>query len=149
MAGLYWEEWEIGREWITRARTVTETDLVLFTGLSGDYNALHTDEEFCKNTQFGTRIVHGTLGYTIASGLVYQLHLYDDTAIAFLGWENLRFLGPIKPGDTIHVRIAVTERRETSKPDRGVIKRQLQIINQRDEVVQEGVQAFLIKRKPQ
>jgi len=149
MVGLYWEEWEVGREWITRARTVTETDMVLFTGLSGDYNSLHTDEEFCKETQFGTRVVQGTLGYTIASGLVYQLHLYDDTIIAFLGWENLRFTGPIKPGDTIHVRIEVTERRETSKPDRGVLKRLLQIINQRGEVVQEGIQAFLIKRKPQ
>jgi acyl dehydratase len=149
MAGLYWEEWNIGREWTTSARTVTETDLVLFTGLSGDYNSLHTDEEFCKKTQFGTRIVQGTLGYTFASGLVYQLHLYDDTIIAFLGWDNLRFLGPIKPGDTIHVRIKVTDRRETSKPDRGVLKRQLQIINQRGEVVQEGIQNFMIKRKPQ
>ena len=148
MVGLYWEEWEIGREWTTRARTVTETDMVLFTGLSGDYNSLHTDEEFCKETQFGTRVVQGTLGYTIASGLVYQLHLYDDTIIAFLGWDNLRFTGPIKPGDTIHVRIEVTERRESSKPDRGVLKRLLQIINQRGEVVQEGIQAFLIKRKP-
>ena len=53
MAGLYWEEWEIGAEFESSARTVTESDIVMFAGLSGDYNPLHIDEEFCKNTQFG------------------------------------------------------------------------------------------------
>jgi acyl dehydratase len=148
MSGLYWEEWDIGREWTTAGRTMTETDIVIFSGLSGDYNRLHTDEEFCKTAGFGTRVAHGTLGYVFASGLVFQLHLYDDTIIAFLGWDNLRFLGPIKMGDTIHAKITVMERRETSKPDRGILKRKMEIINQRGEVVQEGVQAFMIKRKP-
>jgi acyl dehydratase len=148
MTGLYWEEWELGRSWTTVGRTVTETDLVIFTGLSGDYNRLHTDEEFCKTQGFGTRVAHGTLGYVFASGLVFQLHLYDDTIIAFLGWDNLRFLGPIKIGDTLSARITVVETRETSKPDRGIVKRKMEILNQRGEVVQEGVQAFMIKRKP-
>jgi len=148
MTGLYWEEWEVGKEFKTASRTVTEADLVIFSGLSGDYNPLHTDEEFCKKTDFGTRIAHGPLVYAIAAGLLFQLHLYDDTLVAFLGFENLKFTKPVKPGDTIHAKVTVLERRETSRPDRGVMKRQLQVINQRGEVVQEGVQAFLIKRKP-
>lgn len=148
MKGLYWEEWEIGSEVETSARTVTETDIVIYAGLSGDYNPLHTDEEFCKKTQFGGRIAHGPLVYGIAAGLLFQLHLYDDTMIALLGFEDLRFTKPVKPGDTIHVRVKVLEKRETSRPDRGVMKRQLQVFNQRGEVVQESVQNILLKRKP-
>ena len=105
------------------------------------------DEEYCKTTQHGGRIAHGPLVYAIAAGLLFQLHLYDDTAIAFLGFENLRFTKTVKPGDTIHAKIKVLEKSETSKNDRGVIKRQLQVINQHGDVVQEGLQAFLIKRK--
>ena len=148
MTGLYWEEWEIGAEFESAARPVTETDIVMFAALSGDYNPLHTNEEYCKQTQFGTRIAHGPLVYAIAAGLLFQLHLYDDTIIAFLGFDSLKFTNPVKAGDTIHARIKVLEKRETSRPDRGVMKRQLQVLNQRGEVVQDAIQAFLLKRKP-
>lgn len=148
MRGMYWEEWDIGAEFESPARTVTEADIVAFAGLSGDYNPLHINEEYCKNTIFGGRIAHGPLVYAIAAGLLFQLHLYDDTLIAFLGFESLKFTKPVKPGDTIRARIKVLEKRETSNPDRGVMKRQLQVVNQRGEIVQEGVQAFLLKRKP-
>jgi len=148
MTGLYWEEWEIDAEFESAARTVTETDIVMFAALSGDYNPLHTNEEYCKKTQFGTRIAHGPLVYAIAAGLLFQLHLYDDTLIAFLGFDSLKFTKPVKAGDTIHARIKVLEKRETSNAERGVMKRQLQVLNQRGEVVQDAIQAFLLKRKP-
>ena len=148
MRGLYWEEWEVGAEFESPARTVTEADIVAFAGLSGDYNPLHVNEEYCKTTIFGGRIAHGPLVYAIAAGLLFQLHLYDDTLIAFLGFENLKFTKPVKPGDTIRARIKVLEKRASSNADRGVMKRQLQVLNQRGEVVQEGIQAFLLKRKP-
>jgi len=148
MRGLYWEEWDVGAEYESPARTVTEADIVAFAGLSGDYNPLHVNEEYCKITVFGGRIAHGPLVYAIAAGLLFQLHLYDDTLIAFLGFENLKFTKPVKPGDTIRARIKVLDKRETSSPERGVMRRQLQVLNQRGEVVQEGIQAFLLKRKP-
>ena len=148
MTGMYWEEWEIGAELESPARTITEADIVNFAGLSGDYNPLHIDEEFCKTTQFGTRIAHGPLIYAIAAGLMFQLHLYDDTLIAFLGFDSLKFTKPVVAGDTIRVRIKVLEKRETSKSDRGAMKRQLQVFNQRDEMVQDAVQAFLLQRRP-
>jgi acyl dehydratase len=148
MTGLYWEEWNIGAEFESPARTVTEADIVMFAGLSGDYNPLHVNEEFCKHTPFGTRIAHGPLVYAIAAGLLFQLHLYDDTLIAFLGFDSLKFTNPVKPGDTIHAKIKVLEKRETSRPDRGVMKRELLVINQHGVVVQQGIQAFLLKRKP-
>ena len=147
MTGLYWEEWEVDAEVVTPGRTISEADVVNFAGISGDYNPLHIDEEFCKNTQFGTRIAHGPLVYAIAAGLLFQLHLYDDTLIAFLGFDSLKFTKPVKIGDTIHARITVLEKRETSKPDRGVMKRKLEVLNQEGEIVQEGIQAFLLKKK--
>jgi len=147
MRGMYWEEWEIGAEFESPARTVTESDIVMFAGLSGDYNPLHVNEEYCKTTIFGTRIAHGPLVYAIVAGLLFQLHLYDDTLIAFLGFENLKFTGPVKAGDTIHAKVKVLEKRETSRPDRGVMKRELRVFNQRGEVVQEAIQNFLLKRK--
>jgi acyl dehydratase len=145
---MYWEEWEVGAEFESPARTVTEADIVMFAGLSGDYNPLHVNEEYCKTTIFGTRIAHGPLVYAITAGLLFQLHLYDDTLIAFLGFENLKFTGPVKAGDTIHAKIKVLEKRETSRPDRGVMKRELRVFNQRGEVVQEAIQNFLLKRRP-
>lgn len=147
MRGLYWEEWEIGNEYISPSRTVTETDIINFAGVSGDYNPLHMDEEYCKKTQFGTRIAHGPLVYSIAAGLLFQLHLYDDTLIAFLGFDSLKFTKHVIAGDTITAKINVIEKRETSRPDRGVMKRSLKVFNQRDEMVQDAVQAFLLKRK--
>ena len=148
MRGLYWEEWDVGAEFISPARTVTEADIVMFAGLSGDYNPLHTNEEYCKTTQFGTRIAHGPLVYAIAAGLIFQLHRYDDTLIAFLGFDSLKFTHPVKAGDTIHAKLKVLDKRESSRADRGVMKRQLQVFNQRGEMVQDAVQAFLLKRKP-
>lgn len=148
MTGLYWEEWEVGREWESPGRTIGEAEISQFAGLSGDYNPLHVNEEYARTTIFGTRIAHGPLVYAIAAGLLFQLHLYDDTLVAFLGFENLRFTAPVRAGDTVRARIKVIERRETSKADRGVMRRELRVLNQRDEVVQEGVQAFLLKRRP-
>lgn len=148
MRGLYWEDWEIGAEFESPGRTVTEADIVTFAGLSGDYNPLHINEEYCKQTQFGTRIAHGPLVYAIAAGLLFQLHLYDDTLIAFLGFDSLKFTKPVKAGDTIRARIKVLETRETSNPERGVMKRQLTVLNQRGEVVQEGETDHVVARRP-
>jgi len=149
MVGLYWEDWEIGKEYVSASRTITEADIVHFAGISGDYNPLHIDEEYCKKTIFGTRIAHGPLVYSIAAGLLFQLHLYDDTLIAFLGFDSLKFTKHVIAGDTITAKISVLEKRETSKTDRGVMKRSLKVYNQNNEMVQDAVQAFLLKRKPQ
>ena len=93
-----------------------------------DYNPLHINEEHCKKTIFGTRIAHGPLVYSIANGLLFQLHLYDDTLIAFLGFDSLKFTKHVIAGDTITAKIAVLEKRETSKEDRGVMKKGLKFI---------------------
>jgi acyl dehydratase len=144
--GMKYEEFNVGDEFVSPARTVTETDIVNFAGLSGDFNQLHTDEEFGKKTQFGKRIAHGLLGLAISSGLTQRTGITDGTVMAFLGLE-WKFSAPIFIGDTIHVVQKVTAMRETKKPDRGIISFQTTVINQDGIVVQEGVRNVMIARK--
>ncbi|PIU86862.1 MAG: acyl dehydratase, partial [Deltaproteobacteria bacterium CG06_land_8_20_14_3_00_44_19] len=145
----YWEDLEIGEEYTSPSRTVTEADVVNFAGLSGDYNELHTSEEFGKSTMFGTRIAHGLLGLSIASGLFTRTELCQQTArnlIAFLGLE-WKFKGPIKIGDTVTVKVRIIDKKETKNPERGVFVLKRDLYNQRGELVQEGETPLMIKRK--
>ena len=144
--GLYFEEFEVGQLFKSRGRTVTEADIVNFAGLSGDYNPLHTDEEFAKKTIFGKRIAHGMLGLTISTGLSQRLGILDDTIMAFLGLE-WNFKGPVFIGDTLCLEQTVKSKRETSKPDRGIIVFEAKLVNQKGEVVQEGTRTVMVRRK--
>jgi acyl dehydratase len=144
--GLYYEDFEVGIQTITDSRTVTETDVVAFAGLSGDYNPLHVDAVFAGSGPFGERIAHGLLGLAIASGLVSRTGAIEGTALAFLA-TDWKFTAPIKLGDTITVRSRVAEKRETSKPDRGIVIFAVEVVNQRGKVVQQGTQTLLVKRR--
>ena len=135
--GKYFEQLNIGDEFYTPSKTVTEADIVNFASLSGDWNPLHTDEEFAKKTQFGERIAHGLLSLAIASGLLDKIGLIDGTTIAFLGLD-WRFRGAVKIGDTITVKIVVGEKRETKKAGRGIVKFNVSIFNQKGELVSAG-----------
>ena len=142
----WFEEIEVGEEYESPGRTVTESDIVLFAGLSGDYNVLHTDAEFMKSSIFGERIAHGLLGLAIQAGLFTRAtQAYATIAFAGLRWK---FKGPIKIGDTIRVRAKVTAKKETSKADRGVVTVEREVLNQRDEVVQEGETDLMVERRP-
>ena len=146
-SGRYFEEFEIGDEVETAARTITETDVVLFAGLSGDYTQLHTDAEFAKETMFGERVAHGLLGLSVASGLTARLGFIEGTAQAFTGLE-WKFRGPIKIGDTIRVRARVRKKKEMPRLGGGFVVLGVTILNQRDETVQKGTWTVLIKGAP-
>ena len=145
--GHYFEEFEIGDTVESASRTITETDIVLFAGLSGDYNQLHTDAEFAKGTLFGERIAHGLLGLSVASGLAQRLGFIEGTAQAFreLSWK---FRSPILIGDTIRARFKVREKKEVARLGGGMIMFDAAVLNQRDEVVQKGIWKVLIASAP-
>jgi len=142
----WFEEIDVGEESESPGRTVTEADIVIFAGLSGDYNVLHTDAEFMKSSSFGERIAHGLLGLAIQSGLFTRAAI----PYATLGGGTLRwkFKGPIKIGDTIRVRARVTAKEDAPKVDRGLVTVQRQVLNQRDEIVQEGETDLVVQRRP-
>jgi acyl dehydratase len=145
--GLYFEEFQVGQEVASPGRTITETDIVLFAGLSGDYNPLHTDSQFARSSLFGQRVAHGLLGLAIASGLASRLQLIEGTAQAFTGLD-WKFKGPIYIGDTISVRARVTQKKTLSGVGGGMVVLEVEVVNQKGEVVQKGNWSVLIKSRP-
>lgn len=146
-AARYYEDFRVGDKWTSPGRTITEADIVAFAGLTGDYNPIHTDEEFARTTPFGGRILHGPAGFAIATGLESRLGIKDGTAIAFLGmtWD-LKL--PIHIGDTIRVVESVASMRESRKATQGLVIFDVAIVNQRGETVQEGQWKLLMMRRP-
>ncbi len=142
---LYFEEVNEGDSWETPGRTVTEAMIDLFAGLSGDFNPLHTDEAFAKQTPFGKRIAHGILGIAVATGLVQNYP--PMRTLAFLGIKEWNFRAPIFPGDTVRVRSTVLNKRLSSKSDKGIITWKRELINERGEVVQEGITVTMVEVK--
>jgi acyl dehydratase len=121
----------------TPARTVTATDIVNFACLTGDFNEVHCNHEYAKTTPFGEVIAHGPMVYGIAGGLQYASGINDGTLLALLGIDKWRLMTPVKHGHTIRMVQTVLSKRQTSKPDRGVVTLKREIVNQRGEVVQE------------
>ena len=131
----YWDDFNLGDKFITPGMTITETHVVIFAGLVGDLHPNHTNEEVSKKGPFGGRIVHGTLTFSIATGLGDRSGIYKDSIIAWLGTNNLKALAPVKMGDTIHVEIVVKEKKETKKPERGIITLEYILLDQKSEKV--------------
>lgn len=150
MAGLYYEEFEVGQVFkhaITR--TVTEMDNVLFTALTHNPAKLHLDEEYCKNeTEFGTRIVNSGFTLSLMVGIsVGETTL--GTTVANLGWDEVRFPAPVLHGDTIRVESEVKELRDSkSRPQNGIVMFEHRAYNQRDELVAICKRSGLMLRKP-
>jgi acyl dehydratase len=142
--GLYFEEFEEDVEMVTPGRTITETDIQLFAGLTGDYTQIHTNVEFCKDTVFGQRVAHGLLGLSIASGLGARLGFIEGTAVA-LREVSWKFTGPIFIGDTIHLTVVVSHKKAMPRLGMGLITFDVSLINQKDEVVQKGQWKALIQ----
>ncbi|PHQ66451.1 MAG: dehydratase [Sneathiella sp.] len=138
------EEFKIGDVAMSPGRTITETDVVMFSGLSGDTNPAHTDAVHSAKSPFGQRIAHGALVLSIATGLSARIGDLDGTALAALGIDEWRFHAPVFFGDTIYLRSTVLEARPTSKPDRGVLRRKMEILNQDGVVVQSGIHSTMV-----
>lgn len=147
MRCMYLEDLAEGQVFMSSCRTITETDVVNFCGLSGDYNPIHADAEFASQTAYGQRVVHGILGLAVMTGLLDRMGTFDGTAIAMLGLEEWRFVQPVFIGDTLQLRLTIDGVRRTKSGDRGVVLRTLELLNQRDEVVQTGRINLLVRSR--
>lgn len=141
-APLGFEDLEVGHEWLSPQRTLDEADVAAFAELTGDHNPLHTDEEFARQTPFGRPIAHGLLGMSLVAGLGSRSP-WTDTAVLvqILEW---RFLRPLHPGDRIHVRTTVLEKRPAGRR-RGRVTWRRQLVNQNGEVLQEGTTETIVQ----
>ena len=144
--GMYFEEFEVGLEIRTGARTITETDIVNFAGLSGDYNFIHINAVAAADTPFGGRVAHGMLVASIATGLAVQQGFIDGTTLAFrdLNWK---FTKPVFIDDTIYVQVKVVETKAMARLGGGIVTFEARVMNQNSEVVHKGEWRMLIKSR--
>jgi len=146
MPKRYFDEIETGETHETPGITITDWHIGQFSGLSMDYFEIHTNDEFAKQTQFGRRVAHGLLGLALTDGLKNRSE-FQVRAVASLKW-TWEFTGPIFVGDTLKATLRVAEKRASrSKPDRGILTLDLELTNQRGEVVQKGQNLLLVERK--
>lgn len=145
---LWFEDFAAGQTYLTPARTITEADVVSFAGWSWDTNPVHTDAEFAARGRFGKPIAHGLLGMSVAMGLVSRLGIFEGSSIALLGVDDWQFRGPIVAGDTVRCEVHILAVRPTSNGEAGILDRQFDVLNQRDERVQQGRIGLMVARRP-
>jgi acyl dehydratase len=144
--GRYFEDFAVGEEATTAGRTITETDIVNFAGITGDWNEIHTNKELAERSPFGQRIAHGALVFSISTGLSVRMGQTADTVIAFYGLDRLRFVKPTFIGDTLRVRQRVEEKSERDEGS-GIVTILNEVTNQRREVVLSYTAKVLVKRR--
>jgi acyl dehydratase len=147
LIGLYFEEFEVGQKMVTRGRTITDSDLVQFAGLTGDFNPMHTDAEYMKDHMLQQRVAHGLLSLSYAMGQAYQLGILERTVLAFRELE-MKFSVPVFIGDTIHAELTVAEKAEAKRLGGGLVKLDMRIVNQAGKVVQKGTISLLMASRP-
>lgn len=143
--GLYFEEFQVGDELVSPGRTVTETDIVQFSALTGDWTQLHSDAVWAAETPFGQRIAHGALGLSIATGLLARMGVIEGTALAFRSIDEWKFSKPIFIGDTIHVAARVAETKAVPRLGGGQVILAVSVVNQKGDVCQRGLWNVLIQ----
>jgi 3-hydroxybutyryl-CoA dehydratase len=143
---LYFEDFTVGVEHVTRGRTITESDIMNFAGLSGDFIELHTNEEYARQSPFGRRIAHGMLTLSISTGLMTRMNLITDTVVALYGIDKLRFVKPVFIGDTIHVKKKVADTMAKGGTA-GVVTFDTSVLNQNGEAVLVYRDKLVIKRR--
>jgi len=145
MRSQYFEDYEVGSTRQTQGRTLTETDIVLHAGQSGDFYPHHMDAEWCKEQEFRQRIAHGTLVFTMAVGL--SAGEVNPEAFTY-AYDRLRFVKPVFIGDTLRVRVTVKEKRDSSKrPGYGIVVELVEAFNQRQEVVLACEHLLMVKKR--
>jgi acyl dehydratase len=142
--GTFFSDFELGHVYETGGRTITEADVVTFAGLSGDYNPLHTDQTFAEKTPFGQRVAHGMLSASISTGMAQTLGIFEGTTLALME-QTFRFKAPVFFGDTIRLRLTVSDKKPSSKGGKGVVTFTSEVVKQDDTVVVEGSWTVLFR----
>ncbi|MDD2546558.1 MAG: MaoC/PaaZ C-terminal domain-containing protein [Burkholderiaceae bacterium] len=148
MHSRYFEDFQVGEQFTSTGRTVTEADLTLFNMLSGDWNPIHADVEFAAKTRFGQRLVHGAFGIALLTGFMHQMGVFETTAVAMMNLKEWAFKAPILIGQTLHLQMTIAELDPGQSARVGRLGRHLQLRDQHDQVVQEGFSDLLILKRP-
>lgn len=142
--GTYFSDFNVGDAFESVGRTVTESDVCTFAGLSGDFNPLHTDATFAAKTPFGQRIAHGMLIASISTGLGQTLGIFEGTTLALME-QSFKYKAPVFFGDTVHMKLIVEAVKPSSKGGKGVVSFRSEIIKQDDTVVNLGTWTVMFR----
>ncbi len=145
--GFFFEDYQTGQRFISAGRTITEADVVAFAGLTGDWSAIHTDAVYAAQQPVGQRIAHGMLVVSVASGLAVRLGLLEDTLLVFREIEHWKFSRPVFLGDTLRVRITISETKAVPRLGGGLVGLDAEVLNQSGQVVQHGHWSVLVKSR--
>lgn len=143
---LYYEDVVVGDVVLTDSHTITMEDVLGFGRVTRDMHPLHTDPDYCLDTAFGRPIAHGLYGLSLIEGLKSELKLYENTSIASLGWDKVKFRAPLYPGDTVHVKVTFESKRE-SRSGHGILIERTEMINQDGIVVIDAEHAAMVRRR--
>ena len=148
--GYRYDDLFVGMRFRSPGRTITDADLVGFAGLTGDFSELHTSDVYAQSSQFGRRVAHGMLGLAYAHGLMWaRTGELRETAIAFLGIDGWRFVGPLFVGDTIFVDYELAELRDSrSRPTQAIATFEVKVVKHDGTLVQQGRKALLVSKVP-
>lgn len=135
---MYFEDFEPGQVFETVGRTITETDLTMFSMLTGDWHPIHADAEYAKSTRFGERLVHGVFGIALALGMMYPLGIFEESAVALLGITDWQFKRPIVVGNTLRMRLRILDKEPGSSGKVGRVGRWFELINEAGDIIQAG-----------
>lgn len=141
---MYYEDFELNSVRYTNGRTITETDIVIHAGQSGDFFPHHMDEEWCKTQPFKRRMAHGTLVFTVAVGLTAGS--INPVSMTY-GYEKIRFTKPVFIGDTLRVKVQISQLKDHKKPGFGLVSELLEVTNQHQELVMICEHVLLVQKK--
>jgi acyl dehydratase len=147
MQSYYFEDFKPEQSFESTGRTITETDLTFFSMLSGDWNPIHANVEYAKATRYGQRVVHGTLGIAIATGMLHEFGIFDRSVVAMLGFKNWQFKEPLFVGDTIRLQLTILDTELGRSGRTGRVGRRFRLLNQNNAIVQEGESDVLVLTK--
>lgn len=141
------EDYEVGQTFVSPGRTITESDVVMQSMLSGDWTEFHTNEEYARESAFGQRIAHGPLTFSIAIGLMFRCGFLERTSGGLASIDGMEFVNPLPIGETIGVELEVVDRHDISRDDVGMIDMAMTVITEEDTTIFECVLTLIVRRR--
>lgn len=145
MSSMFYDDFEPGQIFTSQGRTITETDLTMFSMLTGDWNPIHNDAEYAATSKFGQRLMHGTFGIGLGLGLMHTLGIFEESAVALLDVRDWQFKEPVFIGDTLHLKLTIIDKSLGKSGNTGRIGRTFELVNQHGRAAHHGRADVLVK----
>lgn len=145
---IWYEDFIPGAVLTSSERVITFYDIDRWAALTGERHPVHMDDDFARAAGFRGRIAHGLFSLALIEGLKAELGCFEQSVTASLSWDNVRFHAPLYPGDHVHLRLELVEKRPTSKPGRGLATERGVLIRADGTEVTSGDHVIFLRYRP-